>query len=119
MVGLDRHAQYPDLPVYHSFSDSTRRFFMLIGLLTGNGAKIVVYYFYLCLWICVALLAFSFEKEKKSGLFWLIPQRLVYRWLMWWVLFKSVRKAIKGEFQHWGVLKSTGNVREVVSEVAS
>ena len=63
--------------------------------------------------VAVAVLAFSFEKENMWKLLWLIPQRLVWRWLMWYVLFKSARRAIKGELQNWGVLKRTGNVREV------
>jgi hypothetical protein len=33
--------------------------------------------------------------------------------LLWYVLFKSFRRAIKGELQHWGVLKRTGNVKEI------
>ena len=89
-------------------------FFMLVGLLTENYAKIGFYYvLFMLVDVAVALLAYSFEKEKKSALFWLIPQRLVWRWLMWWVLFKSFRRAIKGELQHWGVLKRTGNVKEI------
>jgi hypothetical protein len=63
----------------------------------------------------VAILAFSFERENLAKLFWLIPQRLVWRWLMWFVLFKSFRRAIKGELQFWGVLKRTGNVKEISS----
>ncbi|HMH31462.1 MAG TPA: glycosyltransferase, partial [Puia sp.] len=91
-------------------------FFMLVGLLTGNYAKIGFYYLlFMLVDVAVALLAYSFEKEKKSVLIWLIPQRLVWRWLMWWVLFKSFRRAIKGELQHWGVLKRTGNVKEIMS----
>jgi len=46
-------------------------------------------------------------------LFWLIPQRLIWRWLTWLVLFRAVRRAFKGELQHWGVLKRTGNVKTV------
>jgi hypothetical protein len=45
----------------------------------------------------------AFEKEKPWKLFWLIPQRLLYRWLMMVVLYQTLRKAIKGELQHWGV----------------
>jgi cellulose synthase/poly-beta-1,6-N-acetylglucosamine synthase-like glycosyltransferase/peptidoglycan/xylan/chitin deacetylase (PgdA/CDA1 family) len=91
-------------------------FFMLVGLMTQNYAKIGFYYIlFMLVDVAVALLAFSFEKERKTALFWLIPQRLVWRWLMWWVLFKSLRRAIKGELQHWGVLKRTGNVKEVYS----
>jgi hypothetical protein len=89
-------------------------FFMIIGLFTGNAAKIGVYYLlFMLIDVAVALLAFSFEKEKKTKLIWLIPQRLVWRWLLWFVLYKTFRRAIKGELQHWGVLKRTGNVKDV------
>ncbi len=89
-------------------------FFMLVGLLTGNAGKIGWYYLvFMLVDVAIALLAFNFEKEKKSMLLWLIPQRLIWRWLMWYVLYRSLRRAIKGELQHWGVLKRTGNVKEV------
>jgi hypothetical protein len=29
---------------------------------------------------------------------------------MYYILFKSIRKALKGELSAWGVLKRTGNV---------
>ena len=61
----------------------------------------------------IAFIAFRMEKEKASRLIWLIPQRIIYRWLMWYVLYKAARKAIKGELQGWGVLKRTGRVKEV------
>jgi hypothetical protein len=34
----------------------------------------------------------------------------MWRQLMYYVLFKSMRKALKGELSGWGVLKRTGNV---------
>jgi peptidoglycan-N-acetylglucosamine deacetylase len=90
-------------------------FFMLVGLLTENYAKIGFYYvLFMLVDAAVALLAFSFEKEKKSNLIWLIPQRLIWRWLLWYVLFKTIRRAFKGELQHWGVLKRTGNVKDLI-----
>jgi cellulose synthase/poly-beta-1,6-N-acetylglucosamine synthase-like glycosyltransferase/peptidoglycan/xylan/chitin deacetylase (PgdA/CDA1 family) len=74
--------------------------------------KIFLYYvIFLFVDILISLIAFSFEKEKLKDLLWLIPQRFIYRQLMYVVLFRSVRKAIKGEIQGWGVLKRTGNVR--------
>lgn len=89
-------------------------FFMIVGLLTGNASKIGGYYLvFMLVDLAVALLAFSFEKEKISRLIWLIPQRLIWRWLTWLVLFRAVRRAFKGELQHWGVLKRTGNVKTV------
>ncbi len=87
---------------------------MLIGIRFGNGPRIAKYYLvFLLVDLGVAILAFSFEKEKLTRLIWLIPQRLVWRWLLWYVLFKSFRRAIKGELQNWGVLKRTGNVKEI------
>lgn len=88
-------------------------FFMIIGLLTGNAAHILQYYgIFMLVDVSVALVAFLFEKENVLKLVWIIPQRLAYRWLMLYVLFKSIRRALKGELQSWGVLKRTGNVRE-------
>jgi cellulose synthase/poly-beta-1,6-N-acetylglucosamine synthase-like glycosyltransferase/spore germination protein YaaH/peptidoglycan/xylan/chitin deacetylase (PgdA/CDA1 family) len=89
-------------------------FFMIVGLLTGNASKIGGYYLvFMLVDLAVALLAFSFERERLVRLFWLIPQRLIWRWLTWLVLFRAVRRALKGELQHWGVLKRTGNVKPV------
>jgi cellulose synthase/poly-beta-1,6-N-acetylglucosamine synthase-like glycosyltransferase/spore germination protein YaaH/peptidoglycan/xylan/chitin deacetylase (PgdA/CDA1 family) len=89
-------------------------FFMIVGLLTGNASKIGRYYLvFMLVDLAVALLAFSFERERLVRLFWLIPQRLIWRWLTWLVLFRAVRRALKGELQHWGVLKRTGNVKPV------
>jgi len=87
---------------------------MLIGLVTENAAKIGKYYLiFVLVDACIAALAFAFEKEKFGKLVWLIPQRLVYRWLMLVVLFRSLRRALKGELQNWGVLKRTGNVKDI------
>ena len=88
---------------------------MLLGLLSGNDEKIGVYYIvFLLVDAAIAAIAFSMEREKMKRLIWIIPQRLVYRWFILIVLFKSIRKAIKGELQHWGILKRTGNVKDVV-----
>ena len=81
----------------------------------GSMHKIGFYYLvFFAVDILVSLIAFSFEKEKFSKLVWLIPQRLVYRQLMYVILFRSIKKALKGESQGWGTLKRTGNVKEVV-----
>jgi cellulose synthase/poly-beta-1,6-N-acetylglucosamine synthase-like glycosyltransferase/spore germination protein YaaH/peptidoglycan/xylan/chitin deacetylase (PgdA/CDA1 family) len=87
---------------------------MVVGLLTGNAEKIGTYYLvFVLVDALTASVAFAFAKEKPWKLVWLIPQRLVYRWLMLVVLFRSFRKAIKGELQHWGVLKRTGNMNRI------
>jgi len=63
--------------------------------------------------IAGAALAFAYEKENPVKLIWMLPQRLVYRQLMYYILLKSFNKAIKGELQGWGALKRTGTVKEV------
>ena len=63
----------------------------------------------------ISIMAYIFEKESLLKLFWIIPQRFCYRWIMYVVLFKSYKKAIKGELQTWGVLKRTGNVADITT----
>lgn len=79
--------------------------------------KILIYYsIFLLVDVSVSILAFAFEKEKFSRLIWLIPQRFVYRQLMYVILFRSISKAIKGEDQKWGSLNRTGNVLFINNE---
>ncbi|MDR6920737.1 polysaccharide deacetylase family protein [Chryseobacterium sp. 2987] len=89
---------------------------MFFGILSGNGEKIFTYYLiFLLVDASLALIAFIMQREKLTGLLYVIPQRFGYRWLMYIVLFRSLRKALKGEMQSWGFLKRTGNVKEVVT----
>jgi cellulose synthase/poly-beta-1,6-N-acetylglucosamine synthase-like glycosyltransferase/peptidoglycan/xylan/chitin deacetylase (PgdA/CDA1 family)/spore germination protein YaaH len=87
---------------------------MLVSLLAGEGMPVLLYYL---LFLAVdglgAIVAFRLEKENPQRLFWLLPQRLVYRQLLYWVLAKSILTAIKGELIGWGILKRTGNVKPV------
>jgi len=89
---------------------------MFFGILSGNGSKIFSYYLiFLLVDASLALIAFIMQREKLGNLLYIIPQRFGYRWLMYIVLFKSLRKALKGEMQTWGFLKRTGNVREIAT----
>ena len=73
--------------------------------------KLLLFYgLFLLVDVAVSVMAFSFQKEKFRKLVWLIPQRFVYRQLMYVILFRSISRAIKGAGQGWGVLKRTGNV---------
>ena len=87
---------------------------MIFGLFTDNSGKILLYYvLFTIIDTIIAAISFLFEKENPLKLFWLIPQRIIYRWIMLVVLFRSLKRALKGELQNWGVLKRTGNVKNV------
>lgn len=85
------------------------------SIVSASIDHIIAYYIIFTLVdVAGAALAFAFEKEEYRKLIWLIPQRLIYRQLMYYIFLKSLNRAIKGELQGWGVLKRTGNVKEVL-----
>ncbi len=85
------------------------------GIIVASIPHIILYYvIFSFIDIAGAALAFAYEKENHVKLLWMIPQRLIYRQLMYYILLKSFNKAIKGELQGWGALKRTGSVKEVV-----
>jgi cellulose synthase/poly-beta-1,6-N-acetylglucosamine synthase-like glycosyltransferase len=104
------------LPILSPFAD----LMLLYSLIwssnqPGNFMHTLFFYMlFLLVDVFVSVFAFSFENEKKRKLIWLVPQRFVYRQLMYVVLFKALRKAIKGESQGWGVLVRTGNVQRAI-----
>ncbi|MEP6948271.1 MAG: glycosyltransferase [Ginsengibacter sp.] len=84
------------------------------GIIVASIPHIIFYYIiFTCIDIAGAALAFAFEKENHLKLVWMLPQRLIYRQLMYYILIKSFNKAIKGELQGWGVLRRTGSVKDV------
>ena len=84
------------------------------GVIVASVPHIILYYIiFSFIDIAGAALAFAFEKENHFKLIWMLPQRLIYRQLMYYILIKSFNKAIKGELQGWGVLKRTGSVKDV------
>jgi cellulose synthase/poly-beta-1,6-N-acetylglucosamine synthase-like glycosyltransferase/spore germination protein YaaH/peptidoglycan/xylan/chitin deacetylase (PgdA/CDA1 family) len=96
------------LPLFSPLAD----LMMIIGLFGDKPGKIVSYYvLFVLIDFLVAIIAFRMEREDYRKLVYIIPQRFIWRQLMYYVLFKSIRKALKGELHGWGVLKRTGNVR--------
>ncbi|MGE5498808.1 MAG: glycosyltransferase family 2 protein, partial [Syntrophothermus sp.] len=85
---------------------------MVLGIIGGFWQQIVSYYFlFLLLDFLSAAVAFRFEKISLGKLVLLLPQRLIYRQLMYFVLIKSLIAAIKGTLVGWGILKRTGDIR--------
>jgi cellulose synthase/poly-beta-1,6-N-acetylglucosamine synthase-like glycosyltransferase/peptidoglycan/xylan/chitin deacetylase (PgdA/CDA1 family)/spore germination protein YaaH len=96
------------LPLFSPLAD----LMMIIGLFGDKPMKIVIYYIaFVLIDFVVSIIAFKMEKEDYKKLIYIIPQRFIWRQLMYYVLFKAVRRAMKGEMSGWGVLKRTGNVK--------
>jgi cellulose synthase/poly-beta-1,6-N-acetylglucosamine synthase-like glycosyltransferase/spore germination protein YaaH/peptidoglycan/xylan/chitin deacetylase (PgdA/CDA1 family) len=95
------------LPLFSPLAD----LMMILGLFGNHWQKIVIYYVaFVLVDFIVGIIAFRLEKEDYRKLVYIIPQRFIWRQLMYYVLFKSLRRAVKGELSGWGVLKRTGNV---------
>jgi cellulose synthase/poly-beta-1,6-N-acetylglucosamine synthase-like glycosyltransferase/peptidoglycan/xylan/chitin deacetylase (PgdA/CDA1 family)/spore germination protein YaaH len=96
------------LPLFSPLAD----LMMILGLFGSHPEKMLVFYVvFLLVDFMVGIIAFRMEKERYYKLIYLIPQRFIWRQLMYYILFKSIRKALKGELNTWGVLKRTGNVK--------
>ncbi len=84
---------------------------MILSFFEGRASQILSYYIlFIAIDAAGTILAFSFEKENIKRIWHLIPQRIVYRQLMGFILYKSLIKAVKGEMMSWGQLKRSGNV---------
>jgi cellulose synthase/poly-beta-1,6-N-acetylglucosamine synthase-like glycosyltransferase/peptidoglycan/xylan/chitin deacetylase (PgdA/CDA1 family)/spore germination protein YaaH len=96
------------LPLFSPLAD----LMMLFALFGEKPEKMLLYYVaFVVIDFIVGIIAFRMEKEDYKKLIYIIPQRFMWRQLMYYVLFKSLRKALKGELSGWGVLKRTGNVK--------
>ncbi|ASU36075.1 glycosyltransferase [Mucilaginibacter xinganensis] len=95
------------LPLFSPLAD----LMMIFGLFSDKPGKILIFYVaFVVIDFLVAIIAFRMEKEDYKKLVYIIPQRFIWRQLMYYVLFKSIRKALKGELSGWGALKRTGSV---------
>jgi peptidoglycan-N-acetylglucosamine deacetylase len=113
------------LPLFAPIADAILIYELCTG---GGGAMLGLYLMFMGIDLSCSLLAFTFEGVIRwNTLFqaktwvnpaqwklWLIlllfPQRIVYRPIMYIILFKSYIKALKGELMGWGVLDRTGRM---------
>jgi len=59
-----------------------------------------------------AIVAFALERREKWRLLWLlIPQRIGYRQIMYYVVLKAITQALRGPSVGWGKLQRTGRVQ--------
>jgi hypothetical protein len=61
--------------------------------------------------ITVALIAIALERREDWGLMaWLIPQRIVYRQTMYYVVIKALVQALRGPRVGWSSIARSGQV---------
>lgn len=64
--------------------------------------------------LLAATIAFALERREQWRLLWLlIPQRIGYRQIMYYVVLKAIAQALRGATVGWGKLQRTGRVKEV------
>jgi cellulose synthase/poly-beta-1,6-N-acetylglucosamine synthase-like glycosyltransferase/spore germination protein YaaH/peptidoglycan/xylan/chitin deacetylase (PgdA/CDA1 family) len=86
----------------------------ILSLKNGFGQMLFYYCVFILVDLIIAGIAFRMEKAKYRNLLYIIPQRFYWRQLMYVVLFRALKKALRGELTGWGVLKRTGNVTQSV-----
>ena len=88
---------------------------IVAAALTGRLPAVLAYFgAFLLLEILVALLAFSLDNADSGRRrdLWLLPvQRILWRYLLLWVLWKSLLSAFRGARTGWGKLDRTGKAR--------
>jgi len=83
----------------------------VLSLFSGDSdVTIISYLVFLAIDLLGSIVAFSLEGEKLRLIGWLLLQRFMYRQMMYYVLFKSIFAALRGQLQGWGKLQRTGNV---------
>ena len=64
--------------------------------------------------LLAATIAFALERREKWRLLWLlVPQRVGYRQIMYYVVLKAIAQALRGPMVGWGKLQRTGRVQAV------
>ena len=65
--------------------------------------------------LLAAIVAFALERRENWRLLWLlIPQRIGYRQVMYYVVLKAIAQALRGPRVGWGKLARTGRVSNLV-----
>ncbi len=86
-------------------------FVLVFSIVTGTATDIWHYFaIFLGLDLVLAALACWMEEEPLVRALLIIPMRFVYRWLLAWVVWKSIFRAAKGALVGWGKLDRTATV---------
>ena len=104
------------LPLFNPLVD----IILILSLLFGKTIIVLILYLiYMIVDMLLATVAYAFEGESINYkvLAMMIPQRIIYRQLFFYILFITYKKIIKGELQHWGIIKRTGMVKSIITKI--
>ena len=89
---------------------------MFLGILSGNGDKIFSYYLiFILVDASLALMAFIIQREKLVNLLYIIPQRFGLSMVDVYRTVPKLEKSSERRNTDLGILKTTGNVKEVAA----
>jgi peptidoglycan-N-acetylglucosamine deacetylase len=85
---------------------------ILSALWMGDVRQILFYYaLFFVAELLGGMVAFSLERENKRLLIWMFWQRFIYRQLMYYVIVRSILRALGGSATGWGKLDRKGTSR--------
>lgn len=78
---------------------------------TDLGYMLTFWLIFTAIDVLAAVIAFALERRERWRLLWLlVPQRIGYRQIMYYVVLKAVVQAMRGPRVGWGKLERSGNV---------
>ena len=84
---------------------------LLFSIVTGSALGIWHYFaIFLGLDLALAALACWMDEEPLLRALIIVPMRFIYRWLLAWVVWKSILRVFKGALVGWGKLERTATV---------
>ena len=85
---------------------------LIFAALMGNATAAIGYFlFFFCAEFCAALMAFQLDhtaRRKRADIAWLFVQRIVYRYLLFYLLVKALATAVRGSRAGWNKLERRG-----------
>lgn len=84
---------------------------LLWSLVVGYAVALWPYFAaFLALDVFLAVLACVLEGVPVRRAWLIVPMRFAYRWLLAWVVWQSILRALRGALVGWGKLERTGSV---------
>jgi peptidoglycan-N-acetylglucosamine deacetylase len=92
-------------PLFGPFFDAA----VIVGLFSHQYGRMLVSFAVYTIADCIMSgVALRLDGEKLRNLWLIVPQRIIYRQLMYYVIAKSVVNVLKGNLVGWGSLKREG-----------